>query len=93
MAKLTLAQQLYRTFSTSERYAHVKWIANVLLSCSKPGTRLKGLKALVDAGHEVAALDFIMPYQGLRIDGKAYQAMPALDAAARGKVAFVAYTS
>lgn len=78
--KLTAAQRLYRELSTEEKYAEVKWIANVLITgCGRPASRLKALKALVDAGREVGVLDFIMPYEGLRVDGKALVTMPLLD--------------
>ena len=78
--QLTTAQRIYRQLSSEERYANVKWIANVLFTgCGRPATRLKALKALVDAGREVAPMQFIMPYEGLMVDGKGLLTMPLLD--------------
>lgn len=83
---MTTAQKIYREISMDDRYESIRWIANVIFtSCGKVATRLKGLKALVDAGHEVGTLSFKMPYEGIRIDGQAVVAMPALDNAAKGK--------
>lgn len=77
---MTTAQSLYGTISTNDKYHSIRWIANVVLtSCRKPTTRLKALVKLVDAGHEIETLDFIMPYQGLRVDGVAVMALPLLD--------------
>lgn len=77
--KLTGAQVLYRLFNYDPKYSHLKWVAGVLFDCGKPATRLKALKALVDAGREVSALQFIMPNEGLRVDGRALVTMPLLD--------------
>ena len=77
---MTTAQKIYGTISSNDKYSSVRWIANVLFtSCSKPATRLKTLVSLVDAGRDIGTLDFIMPYQGLRVDGVAVMALPLLD--------------
>ena len=80
--------QLYQRISNEPKYVSVRWIANVLFTGSKPGTRLKALVRLVDSGHEISSLDFIMPYQGLRVDGNAVCTAPLLD---RGEI--VEYTN
>jgi hypothetical protein len=70
----------YQTIVTNEKYSSIRWIANVLFtSCGKPAKRLAALIALVDAGREIGALDFVMPYEGLRVDGVAVVTMPMLD--------------
>lgn len=70
----------YKTILNNDKYAAIRWIANVLFTgCSKPASRLKSLIKLVDAGHEIGTLDFIMPYEGIRVDGKAVVTMPLLD--------------
>src|SRR5690606_23406611 len=77
---LTTAQRLYAEINGDAKYASIKWIANVLFTCcGKPASRLKALKALVDAGHEINTLSFVMPYQGIRVDGKAVATMALLD--------------
>jgi hypothetical protein len=79
----------YQTIVSDPKYTSVRWIANVLLtSCGKPATKLKALIKLIDAGREVSPLDFIMPYQGLRIDGQAVCTGPLLE---RGEI--VEYTT
>ena len=78
--KLTAAQRLYREIETKDDYAEIRWIANVIMTgCGRPASRLKALKALVDAGREIGTLSFVMPYEGLRVDGKALVTMPLLD--------------
>lgn len=51
----------------------------LITGCGRPASRLKALKALVDDGREVCPLDFVMPYEGLRVDGSAVVTMPLLD--------------
>lgn len=77
--KLSAACRLYREMSTNEAYSAVRWIANVLLSGSKPAKRLAALKNLIDNGREVGAASFIMPYQALVLEGKVVVAGPLLD--------------
>lgn len=77
--KLSAACRLYRDMDTNEAYSAVRWIANVLLSCSKPAKRLAALKAAVDAGYEIRSAQFVMPYECLIVDGEAVVALPFLD--------------
>lgn len=55
----------------SEYGSAAGWIANVLLSCRMPATRIKNLLNHLKAGREVATLSFTMPYNGFLVDGRA----------------------
>jgi hypothetical protein len=72
MAKLTAAQRLYRELYRVN--SDVRWIAGVLMDCSKPTTRLQGLKRLLEAGHDVRPWQFKMPYEALCVDGRCIRA-------------------
>lgn len=76
---LSAACRLYREMGSNEKYEAVRWIANVLLTCSKPAKRLAALKKLIDNGREITAAQFIMPYEALVVDGAVVVAMPLLD--------------
>ena len=70
----------YQEIVTNDKYSSIRWIANVIFtSCGKRAARLKALVALIDNGHDVGSLDFVMPYEGLRIDGNAVVTIPLLD--------------
>lgn len=78
--KLTAVQKLIRLVDNDPKYSGIKWIVNVLVTgCGRPASRVKALVALVDAGHDIRPLDFIMPYEGIRVDGYAFVTMPLLD--------------
>lgn len=76
---LTTAQKLYVEICKNDKYSEIRWIANVFMTCAKPGKRLKALVDLVDGGHEVSPIGFVMPYEGLIVDGSALVAGPLLD--------------
>ena len=62
----------YKTILTNDKYESLRWIANVLAtSSSKPAKKLAALIKLVDSGKEVGTIDFVMPYEGIRVDGVA----------------------
>lgn len=77
--KLSAACRLYRDMNTNEAYSAVRWVANVLLTGSKPAKRLAALKKLIDNGREVGAASFIMPYEALLLDGRVVVTGPLLD--------------
>lgn len=78
--KTTKAQKFYGIIQTSEKYAGIRWIANVLFtSCGQRAHRLAALIKLVDDGHDVGTASFKMPYECLLVDGRAVVAMPLLD--------------
>ena len=63
---MTTKQALYRELSQHDR--GVSFLANVIVNgCSKPTTKLRNLKRLLDAGHSVQMQQFAMFY--LTIDG------------------------
>jgi len=55
----------------SRDFKHASWIANVLLTCSKPTTRLKNMLQHLRDGREFSPLSFAMPYVGFFVDGVA----------------------
>ena len=69
----------YQTILTNDAYSSIRWIANVLFTCSKPATKLNALIKLIDSGKDIRPIDFVMPYEGIRIDGEAVCTSPLLD--------------
>jgi hypothetical protein len=70
----------YRTILTNDKYSSLRWIANVLTtSSSKPAKKLAALIKLIDDGKDIRPIEFVMPYEGIRIDGIAVCTTPALD--------------
>jgi len=69
---MTTAAQVYTTIS--RQFPHASWIANVLLTCSKPTTRLRNMLQHLRDGREFSPLSFTMPYEGFFVDGAAVNA-------------------
>lgn len=71
MMHLNAKQRVY--FEIARRCNRdVAWMANVILTgCRKPTKRMRALLSLVDAGHEVGSLAYVMPYVAFVVDGVA----------------------
>lgn len=62
--------RIYRRIMQQERPgSEVAWIAGIILDGKRPTTRLRNLWERLEAGQEIAAASFMMPYQCFIIDG------------------------
>jgi len=68
---MSTAAKLYCEINRNHANTDASFIANVILSCSKPTTRLKTLLHHVREGRHFSCLSFRMPYEGFFVDGVA----------------------
>jgi hypothetical protein len=68
---MTTAAKIYAEINRDFANQPESFIANVLLPCSKPTTRLRNLLAHIRDGKQFSCLSFQMPYNGFFVDGVA----------------------